>query len=160
VLIAVAILIAESPLVALDVVFRVLFPPVTQPVPWGVAVLLASLVAPGEGFPAIEVGAEEELVPPPLLGQTPLVSFVIAGTGILTLAITGMASSDGKAPKLATSVGLSLLSTVAVKLSSAPFVRAFKQELERVRAEDVLVADKRELGALREGQVVMLMTEA
>jgi len=55
------------------------------------------------------------------------------------LASTGMESS-GKATKFATSVGLKLLSTVAVRPSSAPFVRAFNRELERVRAEDALVA--------------------
>jgi len=46
----------------------------------------------------------------------------------------------------------SALEPVLLSLSSTPFVRFFKRELERVRAEDALVADKRELGALREGR--------
>jgi len=36
---------------------------------------------------------------------------------------------------------------------------AFKRELDRVRAEDALVADKRELGDFREGRVVMVEQE-
>jgi len=43
--------------------------------------------------------------------------------------------------------------------SLPPVVRAFNRELERVRAEETLVADRSKLGALREGRVVMVTRE-
>jgi len=54
------------------------------------------------------------------------------------------------------STAVGTVETGAVAAASSAVVRAFNRELERVRAEEALVANRRELGALREGRVVML----
>jgi len=93
----------------------------------------------------------------------------LTGTGFtiaqvsLTLATVGGAASVAISAggAFATAVEETLALILGVSFSAlvpavGRVVLSFRRWLDRVRAEDALVADKRELGDLLEGQVVML----
>jgi len=119
-----------------------------------VALVLPLLIAELASVVALEVVSRTLF--PPAVWPVPLAAMVVPSGGSIPAVITSGEVFSGRAPEARTSDGVTVLSTVSVKQSSVLFVRAFKQELERVRAEDALVADRRELGALREGRVVMV----
>jgi len=82
---------------------------------------------------------------------------VVTAMGSISLILAGLATTSGEVKVSTSTPPVTLSPDVGGFLmpSSASLVRAFKRELERVQADDALVADKRELGALREGRVVM-----
>ena len=89
--------------------------------------------------------------PPPIAAASPLAVTAKESMALLVgLALVPCAAF----------LGSSSLSVPVLPPSSTPAaIRDFNRELKRVRAEEALVADKRELGALREGWGGMLITQ-
>jgi len=134
---------------------------------------VAGMVRDGDSFPAVSTRS------------SPMVSEILEdgsspgeGTMFGTMATTEPSSADGAtvSPAVRLTVFLGLIAekdtfprrvvelgpvvamtSSAVGMTASSFVvRVFNLELERVRADDALVADKRELGAWREGRVGMV----